>query len=89
MKHKVLYRIHCDNHGARGIQPKLSPFKHERFHFRSDGLLNCQNLLGYHTQHLQFNSVKLIETLINATGKLNFASSMLGKVLQRRSYAKR
>lgn len=44
--------IHGDKHTAGGVQRQLGPFKHKRLHVTHYGLLNTQNLLSDHRQHL-------------------------------------
>eukprot|EP00967_Tisochrysis_lutea_P013817 scaffold15484_cov30-Tisochrysis_lutea.AAC.3 len=53
--------IHCDEHSTRGIQANFSTLENESLLARHRRLLNGRDLLCHDREHLEIDSVKLVE----------------------------
>lgn len=54
-------RVHRYGHEAVGIEFEHSPFKVKVLQLLLDGPLDAEDLLGHYRQHLQLNTVELVE----------------------------
>lgn len=57
--------VHGDKHTAGGIERELGSLEHKRLHVSHYGLLNAQNLLGDHRQHLYLTECKKHVIIVN------------------------
>ena len=54
-------RVHSDENSTCGVQFDLRPLKQQSVVPRADSSLDGQDLLGHHRQHLQVDTIELIE----------------------------
>lgn len=65
-------RIHGNSYKTVGIEFKFCPFKHKHIQLLLNGSLNTKNLLSYHWQYFQLNSIKFIKASPSTRGSQSF-----------------
>ena len=75
-------RIHCSENGTCSIQRNVAAIKCQVGSVARQGLLDGENLLGNHTEDLQFQAVELIQAAPGATGSQPLEHSPHDLVIQ-------
>ena len=80
--HTCITRVHCDKHGAGGVQLDLGTLKQQHRGTGVDPPLDSEDLLCHNRQHLKVNAVELIKARPRPTRCQSLEELAEGNVVQ-------